>query len=71
MLHQDYRDKSSLFNAEGVEIAEAWAAPITVTLDGVTIPVIGRRELLANKRASGRPQDLVDVDRLTKGGELP
>ena len=28
---------------------------------GISVPVIGRSDLLANKRALGRPQDLVDA----------
>lgn len=30
-------------------------------LGELTVPVISRGDLLANKRASGRPKDLVDV----------
>ena len=30
------------------------------------VPVIGLDQLIENKRASGRPQDLADVDLLTK-----
>jgi len=37
---------------------------MTVDLEGIRFPVIGRRHLLANKRASGRPQDLADVERM-------
>lgn len=35
--------------------------------DGVRIMVIGRAELIANKLASGRDKDLLDVRKLTKG----
>jgi hypothetical protein len=33
---------------------------------GVRYLVIGRTELIANKRACGRPQDLLDVDQLLR-----
>jgi len=29
------------------------------------LPFIGRDDLLKNKRATGRPKDLLDVERLT------
>lgn len=31
---------------------------------GQPVPFLGRTELIANKKAAGRPQDLADVDRL-------
>ena len=31
-------------------------------LGGLAVAVIGRDDLLRNKRAAGRPQDLADVD---------
>jgi hypothetical protein len=45
----------------GVEFAEAWASRIVTSIGDLAIPVIGRGPLLANKRASGRDKDLVDV----------
>lgn len=49
---------------EGVVFDEAWPNRLTVEVDGLTVPVIGREDLLRNKRAAGRPQDLADVTRL-------
>lgn len=51
---------------DGVEFAAAWENRVTATLHGVAVPVIGRAELIQNKRAAGRPKDLVDVAALTK-----
>jgi hypothetical protein len=53
---------------DGVEFDEAWPRRLVVNLAGVDLPVIGRADLIVNKRASGRPQDLVDLDRLTRSG---
>jgi hypothetical protein len=55
---------------DGVSFAEAWKG--RVEADFVTKPlyVIGHAELLANKRASGRPKDLADVAAL-EGGAKP
>jgi hypothetical protein len=53
-----------LTDIPGVTFDEAWAARIFVTLDGVRVPVIGKRELIKNKRAVGRLQDLADAEHL-------
>ncbi len=48
----------------GVVFNVAWKNRVTVTLDeqGVTAQVISRDDLIAAKLASGRPQDLADVE---------
>jgi hypothetical protein len=46
---------------DGVDFGTAWPARAEIDLDGLRIPVIGRRELIANERTVGRPQDLVDA----------
>ena len=53
-----------LTTIDGVSFADAWADRVTSTVDGVTFQMISKRHLLANKRATGRPQDLADVARL-------
>ncbi len=49
----------------GVEFESAWANRLVVDVDGLNVPFIGRDDLLKNKRATGRPKDLLDVERLT------
>jgi predicted nucleotidyltransferase len=49
---------------EGIDFAGAWEDRLEVEIDGIRIPVIGRRDLIANKRTVRRPQDLVDADLL-------
>jgi hypothetical protein len=34
---------------------------MTVAIEGLMVPVIGRDDLLRNKAASGRPKDLADL----------
>jgi hypothetical protein len=46
---------------DGVEFEEAWPLRQEADFDGFTLEVIGRNELVANKRAAGRPKDLADV----------
>jgi hypothetical protein len=49
---------------EAVTFEEAWPNRLVVDLDGLAVTVLGREELLRNKRAVGRPQDQADVARL-------
>lgn len=55
---------------DGVSFAEAWPARVLTEVDGLQLPVLSREHLLINKRATGRPQDRVDADRLEALGEL-
>ena len=43
-------------------IRGAWPHRLPVSLEGVPVPVIGRTHLIQNKRAAGRPKDLIDLD---------
>jgi hypothetical protein len=52
---------------EGVNFEDAWLHRIEVDIAGLRIPVIGKSDLIANKRTVGRPQDLVDADLLEQG----
>jgi hypothetical protein len=54
-----------LTSIDGVEFNDAWGRRLVVKVGDIEVPFIGRDDLLANKRAAGRPQDLADVDRLT------
>ena len=53
-----------LTEISGVTFEEAEANHITLELEGLKVPVIGRTHLIKNKRTVGRPQDLADVARL-------
>jgi hypothetical protein len=55
-----------LTNIPAVTFAEAWDSRIYVTLDDVELPVIGKAQLIKNKRAVGRLQDLADAEELEK-----
>jgi hypothetical protein len=55
-----------LTEISGVEFAQAWPRRETLDADGVTISVIGREDLMRNKSAAARPQDLADVDALER-----
>jgi hypothetical protein len=53
-----------LTDIDGVSFDEAWPDRVLFTVGDLTVPVLSRRHLLANKKASGRLQDLADVERL-------
>ena len=46
---------------DGVSFEEGWNEKEFHELSGVRVPVISRRHLLMNKKASGRPKDLADL----------
>jgi hypothetical protein len=48
------------------EFAVAWRHRRPAVLDGFRVATLGRRELLENKRAAARPQDLADVAALER-----
>jgi hypothetical protein len=55
-----------LTTISGVDFQEAWPERMEIGLEGLMIPVLGRKHLVQNKRALGRPQDQADIDRLVE-----
>jgi hypothetical protein len=47
---------------DGVGFPEAWPDRSETKYGDQAVPVIGRRHLVQNKRAAGRPQDMLDVE---------
>ena len=58
-----------LTSIDGVEFGQAWARRTISDVGGVSVGVLSREDLIQNKRASGRPQDLADVARLEEKPE--
>ena len=56
-----------LTSISGVEFEAAWAGRVPLRLGDVEAMVIGREELIQNKRAVGRPRDVADVAELEGG----
>jgi predicted nucleotidyltransferase len=48
----------------GVDFQQAYDRRQMICLEGLDVPVISLEDLIANKRATGRTQDLADVERL-------
>jgi hypothetical protein len=56
-----------LTQIEGISFADAWPNRIDAEFgEGVRCPVIGLADIITNKRAAGRPQDLADVAMLER-----
>lgn len=53
-----------LTRISGVDFETAYAKRNIVKVDGLHVPVISMTDLIANKRATGRTQDLADVEKL-------
>ena len=51
---------------DAVEFEPAWSRKCPWEYGGVPIHVLSRDDLIVNKRAVGRPQDLIDVDTLER-----
>lgn len=51
-------------SASGVDFEQAYSNRQTVVLEGLGVPVISLQDLIVNKRASGRAQDLADLEKL-------
>ena len=57
-----------LTTISGVNFAECWPQRVSAQIDNIPVPVIGLEDLKANKKASGRPKDLIDFAKL---GQIP
>lgn len=55
----------------GLEFSEAWDSRLMTEVDGLTLPILGRREFVLNKRAVGRLKDLADLESLGESPESP
>jgi len=47
---------------DGVQFSDAYPNRMAVEIDGLPVVVIGRADLVRNKKSTGRAQDLADVD---------
>ncbi len=53
----------------GGDFSACLARRVRATWDGLSVSIISRDDLIAIKRASGRPQDLLDVEALARSSE--
>lgn len=48
-------------SVDGLDFEEAWVSRVQAPFADQTVPVLSREDLIKNKRAAGRDQDLIDV----------
>jgi len=48
----------------GVEWDDVWTDRVQARFGSHTVPLLGRKTFIQNKRAAGRPKDLADIDAL-------
>jgi len=51
---------------KGVEFENAWKKKVIITIDGLDVKLISIEDLIQNKLATARPQDLADAELLKK-----
>ena len=59
-----------LMGIPGLEFEDAWKRRVEVDFDSLSVAFISRQDLITAKRASGRPQDLLDADLLSQADEM-
>lgn len=55
-----------LTSISGCTFEKAWKRRLRTKLGGQPVSVLSREDLTANKRAAGRPKDLLDVEMLAR-----
>ena len=55
-----------LMGIPGLGFEKAWQHRVEVDFDGLFVKFISREDLIEAKKASGRPQDLIDADLLSQ-----
>ena len=57
-----------MMQIKGLEFPEAWSRRFESEFEDVKINLVSKQDLLTSKVAAGRPQDLIDADRLRQSG---
>ena len=55
-----------LMGIPGIHFDECWNRRLEVDFDGLKVIFISKQDLIASKRAAGRPQDLLDIALLSQ-----
>ena len=53
----------------GIDFESSWQNRNEIDFDGLSVPFISKPDLIVAKKASGRPQDLIDADLLEQSKE--
>src|SRR6266498_2670934 len=60
-----------LTSISGISFDRAWPNRIAIPIGSLSVPVLGKDDFIANKRAVGRPRDLSDLDLLEEAEREP
>lgn len=60
-----------LTSISGLKFDDAWPNKVSVEIDGLELPILGRNDLISNKRATGRPEDQPEADALESQRTAP
>lgn len=55
-----------LMGIPGIQFEDCWNRRVEVDFEGLKVIFISKQDLIASKRAAGRPQDLIDADLLSQ-----
>jgi hypothetical protein len=68
ILHLGYEpDRIDVMTSiDGVGFDDAWRSRKEIEVEGIIVPVISKTHLVINKWMAGRPQDLVDLQKLLR-----
>jgi predicted nucleotidyltransferase len=53
-----------LNSVTGLQFDSSWVRGQEVDFGGVSVRVVSKEDLITSKRAAGRPQDLMDLEKL-------
>jgi hypothetical protein len=53
----------------GIDFESSWQNRNEIEFDGLSVPFISKQDLIVSKKASGRPQDLIDAELLEHPNE--
>ena len=53
-----------LTGVSGVSFSDAWPRRVLLRIEGIDVPVLSRQDFVVNKRTTGRPKDLLDLELL-------
>jgi len=59
-----------MMQIKGLEFSQAWSHRVETNFEDVAIALLSKKDLLISKTAAGRPQDLIDIDRLRLSDEI-
>jgi len=54
---------------DGLAFEDAWSRALITEIDGIPVRVLSKKDMIINKRATGRTKDIADAEMLEQSGE--